>query len=104
MITNYKKRGIVTEKQPPDFEMVNYWERSLHPFHADAMPDEFKLAVPQGKRASGWMAIDWIENPIGFVTDGDECNIEVDFEIVESYGPFSKLCAINKNSHTLMKT
>ena len=79
---------LVSKDCPPHFgPSVNYWERSLDPFHADAFKGvaeqigkgcEVVLACIGGqidispKRREGWMAIDWIENPIGFVPDGTE--------------------------------
>jgi hypothetical protein len=49
---------------------VHDWERSKDPFHADAMPDEFKSHFPNGKRREGWMALDAYGNAIGFIPDG----------------------------------
>lgn len=51
---------------------VHDWERAKDPFHADAAPDEFKSQFKQGERLSGWMALDWCGNAIGFVPDGTE--------------------------------
>ena len=56
---------------PPEFpDYVYYWERSRDPWHASAFPDDMKhLAPHQGEPCSGWMAIDGVENPVGFVRD-----------------------------------
>ena len=50
---------------------VEEWERGLDPWHADAFvgtPAEgmFDASVP---RKTGWYALDWCGNVIGFVPD-----------------------------------
>lgn len=64
---------VSSEEKPPVGGMggsVHDWERSLDPFHRDAMPDEVKSAFPSGERRKGWMALDGFGNAIGFVADG----------------------------------
>lgn len=66
------------EVKPPTFPFyVDDWERSLDPWHKDAFPDGLKWGAPnQGEeRASGWMALDWVGNPLGFVPDGTEYEV-----------------------------
>lgn len=63
---------IVDELNPPPYSYMcyggSYWERSLDPWHPDAFPSEFNFKS-NSRRKGGWMLIDWIENPIGFVSD-----------------------------------
>lgn len=66
---------IVSAENCPPLDGAAYWERSQDPFHVDAFPTEADITGPgisTGVRASGWMAIDWSENPIAFVADGAE--------------------------------
>jgi hypothetical protein len=68
---------ITPEQKPPTGGMggsIHDWERGLDPWHKDAFPDEFKTAAPhQGEqRKTGWYALDWCGNIIGFVADGEE--------------------------------
>lgn len=53
---------------------VHKYERSTSPWHKDKFPDAFKASAPeQGETpSSGWMALDWCGNPIGFFHDGME--------------------------------
>lgn len=65
----------VSADMPPPLECmaqcVHGFERSKDPWHADAFPEEFKHAAPRkGERKSGWMALDWCGNCIGFIADG----------------------------------
>lgn len=82
---------------------VSYWERTGDPFHPDAFKglglDENTVLVTVGgtmdttsSRKSGWMAIDWIENPVGFVKDGTEMK-GTPPEVVIQPGPYKHLCA-----------
>lgn len=77
--------------QPPAFDgSVDYWERSPDPAHPNAfkgteLEGSFTTKVPQRQ---GWMAIDWIENPIGFVADGTRIpGIAPKFELIEAPHP-----------------
>jgi hypothetical protein len=77
---------LVDENNPPPlWSGVAYWERSNDPFHADAfkglevngkntliVTTDKDAKLSEGKRKSGWMAIEWTENPVGFVGDGTE--------------------------------
>lgn len=84
---------VTSATQPPSFMGVNYWERSLDPWHADAFPANLKHAasIQSGPRRCGWMAIDGSENAIGFVPDGTE-HLGLDkFEI--RLGPCGRMCA-----------
>lgn len=65
----------VGESQPPAFVNVEYWERSLDPWHSGAFKGtcaEGILGTNEPTRASGWMGIDWAENAVGFVPDGTQ--------------------------------
>lgn len=73
---------LVNEQTPPQFSgSVAYWSRSADPFHVDAFKGidlqgstivTIGGAITGGTRKLGWMAIDWCENPIGFVPDGHQ--------------------------------
>ena len=68
---------IVSETQQPivkSFYQPDHFERALDPWHPDAFPGEFKLisGLSTGVRKSGWMAVDWVGNPLGFYPDGME--------------------------------
>ena len=74
---------VVDADTPPPLECmakcVHGFERSKSPWHADAFPDEFKRSAPeQGERKSGWMALDWCGNLIGFIADGSSFNLKSD--------------------------
>lgn len=94
---------------PQDISGVIYWERSLDPFHPSAFTnlDRFKKAghlkdavmillggtIDQSSiRKSGWMAIDWAENPIGFIADGTLQEGDIPPVIIRK-GPFGHMCA-----------
>lgn len=88
---------MINETTPPDFTgVVFYWERSSDPWHSDAFPDEFKQAAPhqEKERQTGWMAIDGVENPIGFIPDGSDVPEATDFELKE--GMYGHMCAYPK--------
>ena len=65
---------VIGHDTPPPLDRVNpvhSFERGLDPWHEDAFPDEFKASAPnRGKRQSGWLALDWCGNVIGFFRDG----------------------------------
>lgn len=63
---------ISEQVKPPPWQCVVSFERSLDPWHADAFigtPAEgrFDNSVP---RKSGWAALDWVGNELGFIADG----------------------------------
>jgi hypothetical protein len=65
---------VTSETQPPTSAhgYVDHWERGLDPWHADAFvgtPAEGRFEHT-GARSTGWSAIDWVGNEIGFVPDG----------------------------------
>jgi hypothetical protein len=94
---------IVDKDTPPPLKAcmsATYWERTGDPFHADAFPPDVDLSraiviggeISRGPRREGWMAIDWCENPVGFVADGTEIAGEPEqYEFRE--GPHKHLCA-----------
>lgn len=84
---------IDKDTPPAFFSFVFYWERSSDPWHPDAFPDELKGAIPNqtSVRKEGWMAIDGVENPIGFYPDG--MDVELADEFVMREGPYGRLCA-----------
>jgi hypothetical protein len=88
---------MISESNPPDFAVIPstyYWERSADPWHPDAFPAGLKSAAPhRGTRREGWMAIDGIENPIGFIPDNSDVPEADDFVLKEGkYG----ICAYRK--------
>ena len=85
------KKIIISETQAPPASskhtllgLIDHYERSLDPWHADAMPDEFKEFGTHGKRSAGWLGIDWCGNPIFWVPDETEIEIDDDGEPILS--------------------
>lgn len=72
---------------PPPFEGVAYFERSCDPFDPKKIAEAFgKNPEPVNLPESGWMAIDWFENPIGFIPDGTGFKFpKPEFELVKGY-------------------
>ncbi len=70
---------VVSEtQQPAPIFWVDSWERGLDPWHADAFTgtpaqDMFVKTEP---RKSGWYALDWCGNVVGFIPDGAEIKHE----------------------------
>lgn len=59
--------------KPPFQNMVCSYERGLDPWHKDAfkgIPEVEGLIGSGGVRKSGWYALDWCGNIIGFFADG----------------------------------
>jgi hypothetical protein len=96
---------IVSAVKPPIASGgVAYWERSTDPFHFSAIeaalqPAKHTVALLIGgtidqldQAREGWLAIDWIENPVGFVPDGYEQQGEEHVFIIQP-GPYKHLCA-----------
>lgn len=83
---------IVSSTLPPEFGYgVKYWERSSDPWHPEAFVGVIKFTSSPTPRRSGWMAIDWIENPIGFVPNGTKTTVASNFKIKP--GPYGRDCA-----------
>lgn len=98
----------VDEKTPPALPSYGtYWERQCDPFHIDTMPSEMKNVPPEnviiigdtkrkgfttGPRKEGWMLIDWCENSIGWVADGETMEGEPQSYVLKP-GPFGHVCA-----------
>lgn len=67
---------------PPYCPGVAYWERSVDPSNPGLLFAAMKaegLKVPKDvgpPPAQGWLGIEWTENPIGFICDGDEFDID----------------------------
>ena len=63
---------------PPLPPSATYWERSSDPWHPNAFSGIasvygcFTTDQKNSQQASGWMAIDYAGNPIGFIADGSE--------------------------------
>jgi hypothetical protein len=67
---------IVDENNPPPFRAAgsDHWERGLDPWHASAFvgtPAEGRFE-DTGPRRSGWAAIDFAGNVVGWIPDGTE--------------------------------
>lgn len=65
---------ISENQHPPTPGYVAEWERGEGPWHADAFvgtsaEGRFETGEP---RKSGWFALDFCGNAIGFVADGTE--------------------------------
>lgn len=56
---------------------IHSWERGLDPWHPNAFPDEIKalLSNADTPRKSGWYALDWCGNTIGFIADDEEIEL-----------------------------
>lgn len=65
---------IISETQKPPVGgwggSINDWERGTDPFHEDAFPEEFKRIGFKGTPRTGWLALDFWKNVIGFCPDG----------------------------------
>lgn len=101
-------KNIVSETViPPVVSGMEYWERTSDPWHEDAFkgtgvdPHDPSAIVlggpnpvpPKGQaRRMGWMAIDWCENPVGFVPDGHEFEEEPG-KFILGMGPCKHTCA-----------
>jgi hypothetical protein len=89
----------VSEACPPNHWAGEYWERSKDPFHPEAfagIPAENVMvfvggSMSTGQRKEGWLAIDYAENPIGFVPDGTVCDGSP-IEHIRKMGPYGHIC------------
>ena len=75
------------KETPPPFNSVAYFERSCDPFN----PKKLQAALDKNVDASdvpesGWMGIDWGENPICFIPDGTGFTLpQPEFELAKGY-------------------
>ena len=49
---------------------VHDWERGTDPFSRECMPTHLQDRFSDKPAATGWLALDWCGNAIGFVCDG----------------------------------
>lgn len=90
------------ESTPPKFDGVAYFERSSDPFDKRKIIEalsgtEENSEVPD----SGWMGIDWGENPICFIPDGSAYKLPMpEFEIAQGYFSDGRNFAYQKNEFT----
>jgi hypothetical protein len=49
---------------------VHDYERGIDPFSRECMPSEFQHHFPDKPASTGWLALDWCGNIIGFAQDG----------------------------------
>lgn len=83
---------ISSDQPPPYMNGVHYWERSRDPFGPDALYEAFEsvglsrgMKVVQKPQQTGWLAIEWGENPVGFFADGSiiESDEPADYHFTE---------------------
>ena len=89
------------EDTPPPFSGVAYFERSCDPFHPKKIQEALGAKVDSSDvKESGWMAIDWYENPIGFIPDGTGTKFpKPEFELAQGYFNDGRMFAYPKNEH-----
>ena len=94
--------------QPPGtFKDVFYFERSLDPYHPDAYPAKqtdsifsryltfkSKSSKASEPRREGWMAIDYVENAVGFFPDGTIVETKGLFYLEHSSAGKNRLAAV----------
>lgn len=68
------RQYTITPKEKPPLGLlggsVHDWDRGKHPFARECMPPEFQDQFPDKPASTGWLAIDWCGNVIGFAQDG----------------------------------
>lgn len=72
------KYTITPNEKPPLGLMggsVHDYERSIDPFSRECMPEEFQDQFPDVPASTGWLALDYWDNPIGFARDGNVIEI-----------------------------
>lgn len=66
---------VITPKEKPPLGLmggsVHDYERGKDPFARECMPEEFQHMFPDKPAATGWLALDWCGNIIGFAQDGN---------------------------------
>ena len=67
---------ITSKDIPPPFVMCEYFERSCDPFSIGIISEALGGKKVKEKPETGWMAIDWLENAVGFIPDGTEYDCE----------------------------
>ena len=88
------------EKTPPPFFMCAYFERSCNPFDSAIIAEALGGKKVKEKPETGWMAIDWGENAVGFKPDGTffDCD-KPDFTIEKGYFADGRMFAYQKNKY-----
>ena len=89
------------EKTPPPFFMCEYFERSCNPFDEKIILEALGGKKVKVKPETGWMAIDWVENAVGFTPDGTffDCD-KPDFTIEKGYFSDGRMFAYQKNKYS----
>ena len=75
------KYTITPKEKPPLGLMggsVHDYERGKDPFARECMPQEFQDRFPNKPAATGWLALDWCGNVIGFAQDGHVINMSAE--------------------------
>ena len=101
-----RPKFTVDEFSPPPLDSVYYWERGLDPAHVDAFKDtELDRYLPESNepRKEGWMAIDYHENPTGFVPDGTEVPFHKE-DYILAMGPYGHFCAYTSKAYEETRT
>ena len=89
------------EKTPPPFFMCEYFERSCDPFDERIIAEALGGKKVKEKPETGWMAIDWIENPVGFTPDGTVCDCEKpEFDIEPGFFDDGRVFAYPKSEYS----
>jgi hypothetical protein len=90
------------EKTPPPFFMCEYFERSCDPFDERIIAEALGGKKVKEKPETGWMAIDWVENAVGFTPDGTlfDCD-KPDFTLEKGYFADGRMFAYQKNKYSI---
>jgi hypothetical protein len=71
---------VITSKEKPPLGLlggsVHDYERGKDPFARECMPEEFQALFPDQPASTGWLALDWCGNVIGFARDGNTIEVE----------------------------
>jgi len=78
-VLNAMPKHIIGPNEKPPLGLmggsVHDYERGKDPFSRECMPSEFQHHFPDKPVASGWLALDYWGNIIGFAQDGDIINL-----------------------------
>lgn len=92
------------ENTPPPFEgRAAYFERSPNPFSRKMIVAALDNEKLPKQPETGWMAIDWCENPIGFIADGSEFKADEkpEFELCQGFFADGRMFAYSKEAYSL---
>jgi len=70
---------VISPKEKPPLGLmggsVHDYERGKDPFAREFMPDHLQDRFENKPATTGWLALDWCGNVIGFAQDGDTITI-----------------------------